>query len=226
MKNLLKFLKRQIDQFNCKYKYWWVVCFYLFVPTLLIFIFGKFFTQLLHNLMKSINVESVVISNSEYAINNVIDPFAKSLSIIIGFIISYIILRLLQKKLLKKEVYFLGANTCIKFIETVTILLAIIVAVYSKMSSFDCFRYGYSVDTIKESIIQEKSVLYIPLEEIPSVQSIGIETKNEISLYSILLHMSQLGYYLSDNLEIIIAIIGAVIIPLKNYSEEVDNCFL
>lgn len=64
----------------------------------------------------------------------------------------------------------------------------------------------------------------MPLEEIPSMQSIGIEVNQGKLLYNILLHISQFGYYLSDNLELIVAIAGVIIIPLKKYSNEMDKC--
>ena len=103
-------------------------------------------------------------------------------------------------------------------------MLAIIIAVYGKVSSFDYSQYGYDVETIKRVIIQEENVQYIPLEKIPTIHSIGIREEHGIKLYNTLLYMSQLGFYLSDHLDMIIAIIGAVIIPLKNYCEEIEKC--
>lgn len=104
-----------------------------------------------------------------------------------------------------------------------TVLLAVIIAVYNKINSFDYSQYGYSVDTIKESIAQEESVQYIPLENIPSIHSVGIRTEKGNLFYNMLLYMSQFAFYLSDNMEMIIAIAAAVIIPLKNYSEEIEG---
>lgn len=225
MKKLIKFLKLHIQQFNCKHKHWWIVCIYLFVPTFFIVIFDKLLTPILQNYMSGVKVNGGTISNSEYAMNNVIDPFAESLLIIIGFLISYFILRQFHKKLIKSKVYFAGANKCVKFIETATILLAIIIAVYGKTTSFDYTQYGCSVDTIKESIVQEESASHIALEEIPTIHSTGIRIEHEISLYNILLPISQYMFYLSDNLEIIIAIVGAVIIPLNKYSEEIEKMY-
>lgn len=223
MKKVFKSLNCQIKKFNDKYKYWWVICIYLFVPAFLILFFDKTVTPRLQNYMIGAKVNEITISNSEYAIENVINPFVNSMLIIIAFIISYIILWILQKKLLKNKIYFVGARKCVKFIETVTILLAIIIAVYGKTTSFDYSRYGCSVDTIKEYIIQAESASHIPLEEIPTIHSTGIIIEDKISPYNILINVSQLGYCLSDNLKMIIAIAGAIIIPLKSYCEEIEK---
>lgn len=208
---------------SCQYKkYWWVICVYLLVPIILILLFDKGFTPLLQNFMTSARVGEGIVLNSTHAVENVIYHFAESLMIIMGIIVSYIILRFLQKKLLKRKIYFVGVKKCVKYFEITTVLLAVIIAVYGKINSFDCSQYGYRVDTMKEVIFQEEA-LYIPLEEIPSIQSIGISTQEGNVWYNLLIHMSQFMLYLSDNLEMIIAIAGTVIIPLKNYSEEIEG---
>lgn len=213
----------QGKQYNCQYKYWWVVCVYLFIPIILILLFDKVFTPLLQNLMAGVKIEEGIISNSRYAVDNVIRPFIESLMIIMGIIASYGVLKFLQKKLLKRKIYFVGVKKILKYFEITTVLLAVIIAVYGKINSFDYSQYGYSADTVKEVIVQEEGEAYIPLEKISSIHSIGIGTKEGNLLYNILLHMSRFAFYLSDNLEMIIAIAGTVIIPLKNYSEEVEG---
>lgn len=213
----------QGKQYNCQHRYCWVVCIYLFVPVILIIFFDKGFTPLLQDFMVGARIEEGIALNSRYAVDNVIYPFIESLMIIMGFLVSYVVLRFWQKKLLKRKIYFVGVKKCLKYFEMVTVLLVVIIAVYSKINSFDYSQYGYGVDTIKETIAQEEGVQYIPLEEIPSIHSLGIRTEEGNLLYNMLLYMSQIVFYLSDNLELIIAIAGAVIIPLKDYSEEIEG---
>lgn len=205
-----------------QHKYWWVVCVYLFVPIIFILLFGKVFTSLLQDFMAGARIGEIIVSNSTYAVNKVIHPFIESLMIIIGVIISYLILRFLQKKLFERKIYFVGVKKCLKYFEVTTVLLAVIIAIYGKVNSFDFSQYGYSVDTIKEAIYQ-KEAKNIPLEIIPSMHSIGISIREGNLLYNMLLHMSHFLFYLSDNLEMVIAIAGTVIIPLKNYSEEFEG---
>lgn len=223
MNKLYKTLKKRFKQFNDKFQYWWIICIYLFIPIVVILFFDKCITPLLQKYMIGVKLDNLIIYNSEYAVNNVINPFSKSMSIIVGFITSYFILIFFTKKLLKKKKCFIYTNKCIKFVESILILLAIIIAIYSKTNSFDRSQYGYNTETINKVINKEENVPYIPLEEIPSYHSIGRKVENELSIYNILLPMSQFVFYLSDNLEIIIAIAGAVIIPLKNYSEKIES---
>lgn len=205
----------QSKKHNCQHKYWWVVCVYLFVPVILIVIFGKIFACALQDFMAGVRVGEGRILNSKYAIDNIIYPFIESFMIIMGAIISYVILRLLRKKLLKRKIYFAGASKCLKYFEISMVLLGVMIAVYGKINDFDYSQYGFNVATIAEA-------QYIHLEKIPRINSVGISIQEGDFFYNMLLHMSQFVFYLSDNLEMIIAIAGTVIIPLKSYSEEVE----
>lgn len=62
----------QGKQHNYLCKYCWVVCVYLFTPIILILFFDKVFTPLLQDFMSSVRIEKIVISNSEYARNNIV----------------------------------------------------------------------------------------------------------------------------------------------------------
>lgn len=213
----------QGKQHNYQRKYCWVVCVYLFTPIILILFFDKVFTPLLQDFMSSVRIEKIVISNSEYVRNNIVYPFCKSLAIIMGAIASYGLLGFLQKKLLKRRIYFVGSKKILKCLEIITVLLTVSIAVYNKTNNFDHSQYGYSTDTIRKAVDQEEGITQIPLEKIPSIHSTGLETSKGNLLYKILLHTSQFIFYLSDNLEMAIAIAGTVIIPLKNYSEEIER---
>lgn len=195
----------------------------IFIPILLILLFDKFLTPLLQDFMSSVRIGEGNVLNSSYTRNNVIAPFCESLVIIGGIITSYALFKFLQKVLLKREIYFVRAKECLKYLEIATILLGVIIAVYGKVDSFDYSQYGYSINTVKEVANQEDSIQYIPLEKIPSIHSIGIETTKGAFLYNILLHISQFMLYLSDNFEMVIAIAGAVIIPFKSYSEKLES---
>lgn len=223
MKKIKKNYKTKSYQCKHRYKYWWIICVYMLVPISLILFFDKVFTPLLQGYMAGAQIGEAIILNSTYAMNNVIYPFIESLMIIIGTIASYSILKFFQKKLLKSKIYFWEVKNFLKFFEIVTVLLAVVIAVYSKINSFDYSQYGYSTEIIKEVINQEERIAYIPLEEIPSIHSIGIVTRKGNLLYNMLLHMSQFMFHLSDNLEVIIAIASTVIIPLKNYSEKIET---
>lgn len=209
-------------KYRCQYQYWWVVCVYLFVPIILMLLFDKAFAPLLQKFMAGVRIGGGKVLNSAYAVENVIYPFVESLMIITGAIVSYVVLKFVQKKLLKRKIYFVGAKKCLRYFEIATVLFAVIIAVYGKTNNFDYSQYGYSADTIKEFVVQE-NVQYIPLEKIPSIHSIGIEIRGGNLLYNLLLHISQFAFRLSDNLEMIIAIVGTVLIPLKKYSEEVEG---
>ncbi|MCM1287486.1 MAG: hypothetical protein NC240_04175 [Clostridium sp.] len=87
----------QDKKYNCQYKYWWIVCVYLFVPIILILLFDKAFTPLLQDFMAGAKIGEGDVLNSTYAVDNVICPFIESLMIIMGVIVSYSILRLVRK---------------------------------------------------------------------------------------------------------------------------------
>lgn len=204
------------------YKHWWVVAIYFLVPIVLMWgTNGIVFPKVL-GFMSEVRGDGWSIENSEYAVDNVLFPFAKSSVLVISFIMSYLLLKVFQKKLLKKKIHFEGAKKCLKYFETVLVLLAIIVAVYGKIDCFDYSSYGYRTDVIRDAVREEK-VLYVPLEYFPSTYSIGLDVPGENILYSMVLHMSQMVYHVSDNLEIIVAIAGAVIIPLKDYAEAIEK---
>lgn len=214
---------------NCnytKFKDYWIVCIFLIVPAIIILIFDKGFAPLLQDFMSGARINGDIILNSTYAKNNIISPFVESLMIVIGIMVSYAVLSFFQKKLFKSGIYFLGVKKCLKYFEITMLLLAVIIAVYGRVNNFDCSQYGYSVDTIKDTIIQEENAQYISLEKIPSIRTEGIYIKDGNLLYNALLNLSQFVFYLSDNLEMLIAIAGAIIIPLRNYSEKVENAAL
>lgn len=51
----------------------------------------------------------------------------------------------------------------------------------------------------------------------------GLEAQNENLFYKLILEMSRGLFYISDNLELFIAIAGAVIFPLRNYAELIEQ---
>ena len=208
-------------RFMSEYKYWWVICVYLSLPIILIWLIDQLFSNKFNDLMQGPKIEEIQFVNSPYAIENIISPFGKSLHLILAFIFSYILLRVIQKILIKKRIFFMKTKKVLEFIEIFSILVAVIIAVYGKMESFHPAEYGYSVNTLKETLLQENELMFLPLET--DLVSTGLSTPQGNFLYNITLKLSRLFFVLSDNLEIIIAIIGAVIIPLKKYSDEIEK---
>ena len=205
------------------YKNWWIACIYIFIPIFLMWCFDRVFFQMLRDFMLGIEIGDVIIFNSEYAIHKIISPFCRIFVLIIGFLISYIVLSKVGKELLKKRLYFPAAKQCLKWFECVAVLLALVIAVYSKVDSFEYDQYGISVSAIEETKSNQENRLYIPLEPILSIHSVGLEVENENLFYKLILEMSRGLFYISDNLELFIAIAGAVIFPLRNYAELIEQ---
>ena len=177
--------------------------------------------------MSGVRTHGTVVLNSEYATNQVFAPFIESMVILVGAIVSFVLLKLLQKELLKRNIIFAGTKRCLKYFEIVVVLFAVIIAVYNKTIDFDCAQYGYDVDTIKAVITQESGAQYIPLEEIPHIESIGIKSAAEPSIqtffYNFLSGMSDFMSYMWYKLELLIAIAGTILIPLKDYAERIEK---
>lgn len=180
------------------------------------------FLPILIDCMEGIKIHEGMVSNSRYTTDQVIYPFVKSSMLIVGFIIAFYALKLIQKMLLRKHIYFLPIKRYLRFFESVVILLAVILAIYSKVDKFEYYRYGYNVNKLNNTLVQNETI-YIPLEEIPSLQSVGVEMTSGSLLYSVFLKISQGMFYLSNNLDIIIAIAGAIILPLSNYAEAIEQ---
>lgn len=225
-KNILQLCKKsnkdtEHKKKNC-HKNWWIVCIYVFIPIILIWCLDSIFLPILFDFMSGIEIGGGMLLNSKYSIDKIVYPFCKVIILIIGFIMSYIILNKIQNELLEKRIYFVAAKNCLKWFECVTVLVAVVIAIYGKVDSFEYYQYGFNVNTIEKTINNEQSALYIPLEEIPSINSEGIKIQDGNLLYNVILKMSQGLFHISDNFEIIIAIAGAVIFPLRNYAESID----
>ena len=203
-------------------QYWWIMVIYIGIPIILLWVCDKLLCPLFQRFMDRVQIGEVILLNSSYVSNNIIQPFTKSLAIILGFIISFFVLFRIQKILLKMGICFKNTKKCLRIIEGIAILLAIVIAVYGKADDFDYSRYGYNSDTIKAVVVQESNAAYIPLEKIPSIQSCGVLVGGNI-LYNMALRSSQVVYYLSDNLELIAAIAGAIIVPLENYYKVISK---
>lgn len=109
----------------------------------------------------------------------------------------------------------------LRFFEIFTILLAVVVAAYGKKEEIDYTQYGFNVETIKS--VSEDSyngVSYIHVEQIPTIQSVGIFGDNENVIYNGMLFFAQKVFWVEDNISLAIALISAIIIPLRKYVEE------
>ena len=221
--SITKKIKSYIKKLNVEYKNWWVMCIYIFVPLFVVMTMNNELVPKIIEKMSKVEVEGAMIINSSYAINKVIIPFAESFVLVFGFMISYLILALIQRLLLKNKKYFIKAKQFLKFSGCITVLMVLVIAIYSKTNSFEYDQYGYNIETLKGAVTEENTVQYVVLEEIPSINSIGVQIKGSNLSYNIALKISQFLYSMSENFELVIAFAGAVILPLQNYVEAIEQ---
>ena len=205
-------------------KYWWISLLYIIIPLALLLLFNNVFYPLLMKSIRFVDLgNGLKIENSNYAVNNVYAPFCQSMLDMTAVILTFFILNIINKWLIKHKYIFQNANRVLKYFECFILLFTIVIAVYSKVNGFDCTEYGFQVEMLEKSLTEEQNIAYIPLQEIPSIHSIGIRTSKESFIYIIISRLSQVAYSLSDNFELFIALAGAVILPFKKYVEQTSN---
>lgn len=106
--------------------------------------------------MSKIQIADVTIYNSNYTVDKIISPFCRVFILVICFLVVYFVLSKIGKGLLKKGVYFTVAKKFLKIFECATVLLALVIAVYSKTDSFEYSQYGVRVSTIEKMLLIKK----------------------------------------------------------------------
>lgn len=162
--------------------------------------------------MSYINIGSGKIQNSDYYINNILTPFFHSLCLILGCIVSYVIVTCITKKLSGKYT-FEWAKQSLKFIEILVVFMTITLAVYNKDIQFNYDEYGVSKTQLEQSNSE-----YVSLEKIQTIRSNGLE-KQEDYINNIFVKFSRLMSKASGEVELIIAVLGGIIAPLKKYCD-------
>lgn len=173
------------------------------------------------NYMSSLKIEGVEVLNSSYSIERYYQPFISSMLIIIAIILSWCVVKVCD---------FFWDNNAVKFdlkfakgimfiISVCTIIATVITIIYSKADSFDYGRYGISVSNLEDTTKK----MYIPLEIIPSFNSIGISSPSAPYLYTVAQITSYMMKYVGNNIGLIAAIIAAILIPLKVRIEFFDD---
>lgn len=189
---------------------------YIIVP-IMIMVFANYCPEILIAQLSTMKVSNINIVNSSYSVNEVISPFCKSISFLIGFIISVTILKILNKCFFKSTNSGF-AKKCLSCIEIALVLLAVISVIYANSIEYPYYRYGYSKEVILE--VEKVSAMYIPLEKIPSIKSLGHASPDTSLFYNGLVGLSQFFHLIYNNFDFFIAVAGAIIIPLKNYVDE------
>lgn len=206
------------------YNNWWIMGIYIFIPLILVLIMNTFFRTKLIESMYGFETQGAIFMNSDYVLNNMVSPFSKSLLVLTSITLSYVILRNVQRVLIKKKLYFKYAEICLKGFEVGSVFIAIILAIYStELEPFDPSEYGYAVENLKTVIDGDEQVLYISLEAIPRLHSVGLDSLEAGIWYKILLKSSTGVYYIVDKIEVFIAVLGAILIPLKNYVDAMEK---
>lgn len=162
--------------------------------------------------MSYINIGSGEIQNSDYYINNISTPFFHSLCLILGCIVSYVIVRSISKKLSEKYI-FEWAKQSLRFIEILVVFMTVTLAVYNKDMQFDYDEYGVSKTQLEQSNSE-----YVSLEKIPTIRSIGLEKQGNY-INNIFATFSRMMSEASGEVELIIAVFGGIIVPLKKYCD-------
>lgn len=162
--------------------------------------------------MSYINIGLGKIQNSDYYINNILTPFFHSLCLILGCIVSYVIVRSISKKLSEKYI-FEWAKQSLRFIEILVVFMTITLAVYNKDIQFNYDEYGVSKTQLEQSNSE-----YVSLEKIQTIRSNGLE-KQEDYINNIFVKFSRLMSKASGEVELIIAVLGGIIVPLKKYCD-------
>ncbi len=125
-----------------------------------------------------------------------------------------------------KSVQYLSImRKSLKIFEIFVCFVAIILAVYGKIDNFNASHYGFKIKTIKSAITQNDNQMYIHLQDIPSIESVGIITEQNI-VYNILMSFSQIVAMAIKHLQLFIAIAAVIIIRIKYYlnnSEKNNN---
>lgn len=189
-----------------------------FIPVLLIFLAGtSSVVNYFVDLMSADKIGEAKILNSEYAITQIYTPFVKSFLLVLATIFSLVFLRLYSKKVQPADCIY----KMVFSFEILGIILAIVSVVYTNNAVFDYSQYGYSKDVLQN--ITSSNVMYLPLEKIPTIKSIGVSTSESSVLYLISIKSSQFFLELSKYLEYIVAQLGLFIFAYKKDFLEVHN---
>ena len=91
--------------------------------------------------------------------------------------------------------------------------MTITLAVYNKDMQFDYDEYGVSKTQLEQSNSE-----YVSLEKIPTIRSIGLEKQGDY-IINIFDTFSRMMSKASGEVELIIAVFGGIIVPLKKYCD-------
>lgn len=197
---------------------------YVIFPVFItIFIFS--FKECLINYMSNMKIDGVIFVNSASARNKIFTPYLSSILLVVSLLFTilfaYLCDKFLNKENKKFNLYY--AKNILFYLGIVSITIATVVFMYAKSYTFEHWKYGYSEETIIKVIEGKNETLYIPLEEIPSIESAGITSSNASVIYNINVKLSQIVSGIISNLEFMIAILGTILIPLKNKIHLVEN---
>ena len=206
---------------NCKSGKCWrslIPLIYIAVPSILILLLPKLFLRAIVNFMSTMSLSGIEIANSQHAINQVIIPFCNAILLILGFVISYLGIRFIERKISERVDYKISAKKWLKVIEIIIVLLTVSSVIYANVKEFPHEQYGYSIETLR-NITDEQEVKNIPLEKFITINSLGLKSKDANIFYNMLMEIAQLFYSISNNFDIFIALAGGIILPLKHYVE-------
>lgn len=189
-----------------------------FIPIFLIFVAGTpSVVNYFVDLMSADKIGEAKILNSKYAITQIYTPFVKSFLLVLATIFSLVFLRLYSKKVQPSDRIY---KMVFRF-EILGIVLAIVSVVYTNNVVFDYSQYGYSKNILQN--IASSNVMYLPLEKIPTIKSIGVSTSESSILYLISIKSSQFFLELSKYLEYVVAQLGLFIFAYKKDFLEAHN---
>lgn len=208
---------------------WTIPIIYIIIPIIVIWGFQCIFEPGIFDILRECRVGNISVVNSTYAQNNVYKPFAENCSLILGVLVSIKITERISKKINNgKKMGIKQARKVLRIIEVITVLLSITVTMYNK-SEFDYSQYGNNVNE-ERSIIENSSneVQDLPSEHNATIHSIGIkkvtyQSEESDGIYNILNFIAQKIYLIKDNIPIIIALGGAIVIPLNRYLQMIEK---
>lgn len=181
---------------------------YVILPIAITLIVFKIKPAILGALSKTAVGEGWVYNSSD-TIVEYIAPFVSSFLLLLCVAVSFLLLSIISKALSKKKIYLHGKETILLCVEVVTIILSSFVLIYQHDIGFNYWEYGINTKRLVEG------GMFCPLELIPRLSSQGIISSDSTILYRTTLWLARFSHACIENLDLYLAILSALIIPLK-----------
>lgn len=160
--------------------------------------------------LSGFEVNDAAVLNSDETMERTIAPFASTFLFAISLALSLLAAWLIERKAKASNRSCSDTEVIGKLvfvIEIVVVAFSFIAVVYAQALGFDYRSYEITLEDIEST--------YIPLQKIPSLESLGLTSPSAPWYYNMLISMSQFFRTIIDNIDWYLALVSALIIPAK-----------